>query len=118
MANLKLTLNKEAFEVMVTGEKKWEFRKKTQWILSRLWKITGYLCQGKVPVYEHKEYEFVEFTNGYGKDRPFFKAKYLGHMENCEPFEVSYSNGLKVEVNRTDQIIKLGEIVEIKNYNL
>lgn len=114
MANLKLTLNRQAFEVMVTGEKKWEFRKKSQWILSRLWKIVK--KEGDATYYEHKEYEYVEFTNGYGKDKPFFKAKYLGKMENCEPFEVSYSNGLKVQVERTDQIIKLGEIVEIKNY--
>jgi hypothetical protein len=58
---LFLTLNKKAFDIMVTGEKKIEYRDPSPWILSRL----------------SKDYDFVKFVNGYGDDRPYFIAKYL-----------------------------------------
>ena len=51
MSTLKLSINKKAFDVMVTGEKTEEFRDESKWIMSRL----------------KKDYDFVQFTNGYGK---------------------------------------------------
>lgn len=52
MKTLFLSLKKEAFEVMVTGEKKEEFREGSDWIDSRL--------------YDHdrneKEYDLINFV--------------------------------------------------------
>lgn len=114
MSILKLTLNKAAFDVMVTGEKKEEYRVKSKWIMSRLWKQD----KTKLPLkfYYRKHYDFVEFTNGYGKARPKFTAHFIDFLENLVPFEKTYSNGLKVKVNPTDQIIRIGEIVSIENF--
>lgn len=111
---LKLTVHAKAFEVMVTGEKKNEYRKKSKWIMSRLWKKVNEI-RG-IPVFDHKEYDAIEIRNGYGKNRPFFVAEFHGHLENIHPFEETFSNGLKVTIGRHDQIIKLGKIIKIENY--
>ena len=113
---LKLTVHAKAFEVMVTGEKKREYRRKSKWIQSRLWKKV-YEIDG-LPVFDHKEYDLVEIRNGYGKNRPYFLAEFKGHMENIQHFVESYSNGLYVQVNPFDQIIQLGKIIKIGNYEL
>lgn len=120
MKTLKLTLHKQAFEVMVTGEKTMEFRKPSKWIKSRLWNLKGYLFpkEKTTPIFEPKEYDIIEFTNGYGKDKPKFTAEYKGFMENIEPFIKTYSNGLKVEIESRDIIIKIGKVLTIENYEL
>ncbi len=100
---------------MVTGEKKFEYRNPSKWIKSRLWKLKGKICDAQVPVYEKKEYDLVEFTNGYGSDKPRFTVEYLGFMENVVQHENEYSNGLIVEVKERDIIIQLGEIKSINN---
>ncbi len=93
---LYLTVSKLPFDVMVTGEKKQEFRKPSQWILSRLY---------------NKEYDYVKITNGYSKDSPFFIARYLGWEYNSKEFAVVYTNGLRVDVEPFDYIIRIGEII-------
>jgi len=57
---LHLSIKKEPFEVMVTGEKDIEVRKISTWIDSRLFNKNG----------SKKHYDLVKFTNGYGKSRP------------------------------------------------
>ena len=58
------------FEVMVTGEKKMEFRDPSAYITSRLVNSkTG----------KDKEYDLVEFTNGYGSTRPRFTVPFMGY---------------------------------------
>lgn len=120
MKTLKLTLSKKPFEVMVTGEKKFEYRKPSKWIKSRLWKLEGYLFPEKkeTPVFKPKEYDLIEFTNGYGKNKPRFTAEYMGFMENISPHTITYSNGLEVEIESRDIIIKIGKIITIENYDL
>lgn len=98
MTTLKLSINKKAFDVMVTGEKTEEFRDESKWIMSRL----------------KKDYDFVQFTNGYGKERPVFIAKYLGY--SFGDVDKVYSNGLSVKGIKI--IIKVGEIVDVKHYVL
>lgn len=105
---LKLTLSKQPFEVMVTGEKSIEYRKPTKWIESRLIDFkTG----------DPKEYEFVEFTNGSGANKPYFKAKFLG-WESSTYMRLSplYSNNLQFTINNRDYQIYVGEVLEIRNY--
>ena len=72
MTTLKLS-------VMVIGEKFEEFRDESKWILSRL----------------NKDHDYIQFTNGYGSERPVFIAKYLGYtVANVDKV---YSNGLVVK---------------------
>jgi hypothetical protein len=65
---LHLTLHKAAFDVMVTGEKKLEFRTPSKWINSRLFNKDG----------TKKHYDYIKFTNGYGSDKPYFVCEFKG----------------------------------------
>lgn len=103
MKTLKLTLKKEPFEVMITGKKKMEFRSPSRWIQSR---VSG------------RFYDEVEFTNGYGNDKPKFTAKYRGCMESAVDHTVRYSNGLSVDIKKGDFIILLGDIISTRNIGL
>ena len=109
---LWLTLKKLPFEVMVTGEKREEFRKPTKWIRSRHHqKIAG--------GYKLNVYDYVVFTNGYGKDKPYFIAEILGftNISHAGQRFYNYSNGLTVEVEDGDYIILVGNILETGNYD-
>ena len=110
---LRLTLHKKAFEVMVTGEKTEEYRKPSVWINSRLYQKK---TLGKFLYHEPKEYDLVIFTNGYGKDKPYFIAQMINHSPSNHHAEYCYSNGLQVEVTPGMHIIKLGNILEVGNY--
>jgi len=103
--SLKLTLKKLPFEVMVTGEKKIEYRFPSKWIESRLFDKDN----------NNRYYKFIEFTNGYGKTRPYFKAIFNGFIISNN-IDTIYSNGLKIIRNEKTYCIKIGNIVDIKNY--
>jgi len=64
---LYLSLKKEPFAVMVTGEKQEEFRKNSGWIRSRLFDKKD----------NEKKYDYIKFVNGYGADKPYFICKYF-----------------------------------------
>ncbi len=95
---LHLSLKQVPFEVMLTGEKQHEFRRPSNWIKSRI--------QGR-------QYDVVKFTNGYGSQRPYFIAEYLGFTIAQEQNEITYSNDLVVQVMPGDFIIKLGSVSEM-----
>lgn len=105
MRVLRLTLSKKPFDVMVTGEKSKEFRTPSKWIKSRLFDKNGNV----------RDYDLVEFKNGYGSDVPMFMAEYRGFIESSRYFSKEYSNDLKVQVNAGDFEIFLGEITERRN---
>ena len=101
---LHLTLSAIPYQVMVTGEKTQEFRKQSHWITSRLFR------DGQVRPFTH-----VEFVNGYGKNKPRFIAEFKsirvvtpGHEDFGKT--LSYSNGLKVQINEPMYVIELGDI--------
>ena len=102
MRVLKLTLSKKPFEVMVTGEKDREYRRPSKWILSRLL---------------NKEYDVVEFTNGYGKDKPRFTCEYRGYLISASERSITFSNGLALDVKSGDVVILLGKVISVENYN-
>lgn len=110
MRILKLTLKKAPFEVMVTGEKTSEYRTNSKWMISRIYGKNGF----------PKQYDYVEFTNGYGGYLPKFLVEFkgfhfLGHGIHTEP----YSNGFHIGYLPSGTIeIKLGKVVKIENYNL
>ena len=88
-----LNLHKDAFEVMVTGEKKMEYRE----------------C---IPKYKGKmghHYLFIKFINGYHPNNPAFIVLYLG-AEEQENVDVRFSNGLHVKMDRAI-VFKFGEII-------
>ena len=104
---LRLTLSRQPFEVMVTGEKDLEFRKPSKWILSRLKNKDG----------SKREYDLVEFTNGYGRYCPRFLCEYLGYARYIGfNDEYEYSNGLIVQVEDDDVVISLGKVLEVYNW--
>lgn len=105
MKTLHLTLTKVPFDLMITGEKTVEFRKPTQWIKSRLWDKNGSL----------KQYDVVKFTNGYGRDKPYFIADFK--TVNLSPFEDHFQNytGLSVMIRKGDIKIFFGKILEKGN---
>lgn len=103
---LRLSLSKEPFEVMVTGEKAREYRRPSEWIKSRL--------EGR-ELRPDGIYDYVLFTNGYGGHRPWFVARFEAVTVCRSPQSVSFSNGLLVEVSKGDYIIQLGPVLESGN---
>lgn len=100
---LTLTLKKQPFDVMHTGEKFIEYREASKWIKSRLVDKKG----------NDKKYNVVKFINGYGKHRPQFVAEYKGFDivdEETEPYTIRYSNGLEVHVKPGMIRIYIGKI--------
>tara|TARA_B100000949_G_scaffold234635_1_gene254282 strand:+ start:189 stop:497 length:309 start_codon:yes stop_codon:yes gene_type:complete len=92
---------------MVSGEKDFEVRKPTKWIKSRLFDKNG----------KYRNYDFVEFRNGYGDKRPYFicRFKHATPATCRNPKTFNFSNGLNVTVNEGDYYIFLGEIIETGN---
>jgi hypothetical protein len=97
---LHLTLKKLPFDVMLSGEKRIEYRISSQWMMSRL---------------EGKNYDLIKFVNGYGIDKPYFFSKYEGWEIEMNDNVINYSNGLIVESKKGTIKIKLGEIIEKGN---
>lgn len=104
MKILHLTLKKAPFEVMVTGEKNFEIRGKSRWMTMRLYDRDGW----------GKEYDLIKFTNGYGKNRPYFVAKYEGVVTVYHVHEI-FSNGFRLDLDGEYWCIYLGEIIERGN---
>jgi hypothetical protein len=98
MTSLKLTLSRKPFEVMISGEKYIEYRKIGKWITSRL----------------RQNHKFVEFTNGYGADRPYFKAV-LKNVYTDGNIDVVFSNGLAIQSVHPVYCIEIGAIFETRN---
>eukprot|EP00747_Dinoflagellata_sp_TGD_P169382 gnl/TRDRNA2_/TRDRNA2_198247_c0_seq1.p1 gnl/TRDRNA2_/TRDRNA2_198247_c0~~gnl/TRDRNA2_/TRDRNA2_198247_c0_seq1.p1 ORF type:complete len:144 (+),score=39.76 gnl/TRDRNA2_/TRDRNA2_198247_c0_seq1:55-486(+) len=105
-ATLKLSLKKEAFDVMVSGEKKYEYREKSAWMHSRLWNE-----KEAAP----RQYALVEFKNGRPKTAPTFYVKYLG-FDVVDDVQEHYSNGLQINISGTEHFrLKLGDVTEVHN---
>jgi len=62
---LRLTLKRRWFDMIASGEKREEFREQGKWIDSR--------------VNANKEYDVVEFKNGYGPNVPTCVVEYRGY---------------------------------------
>ena len=78
MSTLKLTLNKEWFDLIKRGIKTEEYRERKKYQVDRLCKkhplsvIAGGDLSGRHDniQYDIKKFDFVEFTNGYNKTSP------------------------------------------------
>lgn len=63
MKQLELTLKRQWFHMVASGEKREEYREPTNWILSRL---------------NGKTYDTVRFRNGYSPDAPVCICEFKG----------------------------------------
>ena len=104
---LFLSLYKKAFDVMVTGEKSDEFRTPSKWIKSRLLNKDGSV----------RKYDLVKFINGFGDHRPFFVVEYEELCTLAENITLKYSNGLSIDLQEGDYVIRLGDVIEKGNLN-
>ncbi len=96
---LHLTLKKKWFDMIASGEKKEEYREFKPYWVSRL-------CSGFPSVYDTKDFDIVQFKNGYAKDAPTIRVKW----EGCDlSFGAIKNWGGNPAVKCF--IIKLGEIV-------
>lgn len=105
---LRLSLKKQWFDLMVTGQKNTEFRKPTTWMKSRL--------EGRKPRPQGL-YDFVLFTNGYGAHLPWFLARYENYSIAEFPHRITYG-GHAIAVERGDIKIHLGPVIQSGNLKL
>lgn len=101
---LSLTLRKDWFDIMVTGEKVHEFRKPSEWMKRRL-----YTPDGKL-----KNYHLIKFVNGYTRASPYFICEYKGFQFAKWDHDVMYGEK-KVNLIKGDVVIKLGQILKVGN---
>lgn len=90
---------------MVSGEKKVEFREKSKWIESRLFKKNG----------EKRVYDRVRFVNGYDSTRPRFSVSFKGFKLEPNGVHETYSNGLVVDLRgKPTYVISLGNDIRVE----
>ena len=85
---LHLNLYKKYFDDIVNGTKTIEYRKKTDYWKQRI---------------EGREYDYIQFRNGYAKVAPTMLVEYNG-------YKVGF-NGIGEEYQ-----LEIGKIVEVNNY--
>jgi hypothetical protein len=108
MKILHLTLKKKWFDLILSGEKKEEYREiKRYWIHRLCDEVeyeTGITWEGVF-----KKFDNIEFINGYGKNAPKMIVECKGiNIGQAKP---EWSDNWKGDVF----IIKLGKIIETKN---
>jgi len=103
MRILQLTLKKQWFDLIASGEKKFEYREYKKHWMSRL------LCKQGI-----RNYDEVRFTNGYGKDKPFIRVEFKGAAiikgAHCSP-----DNGEPLNQEQKYFVIGLGKVLEVGN---
>lgn len=101
---LFLSLQHEPFNVMVTGEKDFECREPTKFIIDRLMDKLG----------NAKEYDYVLFTNGYGYHLPWFICEFEGFGTGYDN-SYKFSTGFTMASKKENYRIFLGEIIHKQN---
>lgn len=90
---LKLTLKRKWFNLVASGVKREEYRKRGAWIMSRL--------QGK-------DYGLVEFKNGYGASAPMILVEYAGWSEGTGREDWGAERG------ESYIVIHLGRVIDVE----
>lgn len=115
MKVLRLTLKKKWFDMILSGEKKEEYREIKDYWVSRLCdsfqgSIGGDLQhKHKTIAYRLKQVDFIEFINGYSKNAPKMIVK-------CEGVEIKKGNAFwGAEEGKEYFVLKLGEVTDFKN---
>ena len=87
---LHLNLYRKYFDAIVNGTKTIEYRKKTDYWKRRI---------------EGREYDYIQFRNGYAKVAPTMLVEYNG-------YEVGFNENRYGE----EYQIEIGKIIEVNNY--
>ncbi len=69
---LHLTLTRKWFDMILSGEKKEEYRDQKRYWATRL------IESGKCPYYTFKDFDCILFRNGYAKDAPEMYVEFKG----------------------------------------
>lgn len=99
---LTFVLKHAPYDVMVTGEKKFEYREPSEWIKKRLYNKDG----------TERHYDLIKFTRGY-VSQPSFIAKYEGFWIAESRYNILFSNGLYVDVKPGYFVLSVGEIISV-----
>jgi hypothetical protein len=81
MAILILHIKKKWFDLILNGEKKEEYREIKPFWSKRLchsWDVAGVRWSHQKERWDYKDFDEIEFRNGYGKASPRFRVKYNG----------------------------------------
>lgn len=108
MKKLHLTLKKEWFDMILSGEKKEEYREIKRYWIHRLCNEVEYE-NGAAWEAVFKKFDVIEFKNGYGKNAPTMTVKLDGIKIGLGIMSWGAYPGVEFFV------IKLGEIIETKN---
>jgi hypothetical protein len=104
---LKLSLKKGPYDVMVSGEKKKEYREVKPWMTSRL-------VDSKTG--QDKPYDRIEFRNGRAAHSPAFTVSYKGYKLQEAGVYVKFSHDVEWDSRgKPTYIISLGADIEIVN---
>jgi signal peptidase I len=91
---LRLTLKRKWYDMIASGEKREEYRTPGKWILSRM---IG------------KDYDLIEFKNGYGANVPSMIVEYKGYY---------YGQGITKwgAIEGEEYLVfKIGRVLSVKN---
>ena len=110
MQALKMTLTKKWFDLILSGEKVFEYREFKKYWIERL------ICKNPATGYRggSRHYDEIHFTNGYGSEKPFMRVEYIGHSIMEGEF-ISPDNGEPIEAGKQYFVIGLGKVVESRN---
>lgn len=104
---LTLNLKKSWYDMMVTGEKDFEIRRPSAWILQRLTRSDGQYAR------HDRQFSGVRFLQGYDRFAPRFIAEYLGYKVTKESSEWEIPErfgGGVLEIPKGYYFIKLGKV--------
>lgn len=105
MRQLHMTLKKEWFDLIASGEKKEEYRELKQYWIERLYDVVE-LNDQRTPIVP-KQFDVVIFKNGYSKDAPTLIVEWKG-----TDFRPDYTSPLGT---MDTIVVMLGEVIERKN---
>lgn len=100
---LHLTLKENWFKMILSGEKKEEYRERKDYWLKRL---TNFF-ESSGSFYEFKSFDTITFKHGYSANAPTIVIELLGITEGCGKEEWGGTNNVI--------ILQLGKILETKN---
>lgn len=119
MKMLHLTLKKQWFDLIASGEKKEEYREiKPYWVIrlcnEHVGSIGGdFMDKHKCISFSFKRFDLIRFKNGYNKTAPEMDVEFKGIRIGKPVSGLSEEGYLDKDVF----IIELGKILSIKNYN-
>lgn len=101
---LRLTLTREWFDQIATGQKVEEYREDKPYWRKRFLKVpSGGMIVSIGRVLGAKQFDEIHFRNGYDSSRPFMRVEWKGLRYGETPFGTAFA-------------IQLGKVLEIQNW--